>query len=232
MAAFGGVAVGERRPGWDRPGRSGLLGLIGAALGLDRADEAAQHALANGYGIAVRTDARGRLLTDYHTVQVPPVRRGHRHATRAEELADRPLETILTRREYRTDAFHLVALWARDSAPTPLPTIAAALRHPAHTLSVGRKSCPLGLPLAPLLVEAADPVAALQVRAEAASPPERSVRNWLGARAGTVALDLDGLPSQATARRIEQRRDQPVHRGRWQFALRDEAVLTAPEKQP
>src|SRR4051794_17544404 len=62
LASFGAVAVGERRPGWDRPGRSALLGMIAAALGIDRSDEAAHLGLERGYGVAVRTDAAGRML--------------------------------------------------------------------------------------------------------------------------------------------------------------------------
>ena len=35
LGAMGGVAVGERRAGFDRPGKSAILGLVAAALGLD-----------------------------------------------------------------------------------------------------------------------------------------------------------------------------------------------------
>ena len=46
LASFGAIAVGERRPSWDRPGKSAALGLIAGALGLDRSDEDAHRALA------------------------------------------------------------------------------------------------------------------------------------------------------------------------------------------
>ncbi len=49
LASFGGIAVGERRSGWDRPARSAVLGLIGACLGLEREDDAAKTALAEDY---------------------------------------------------------------------------------------------------------------------------------------------------------------------------------------
>jgi CRISPR system Cascade subunit CasD len=94
LAAFGSIAVGERRSGWDRPARSAVLGLVGACLGLDRADDAAQAALAEGYGLALLCYAPGRLLADYHTTQVPSAQRGKRFATRAEELASRNLNTV------------------------------------------------------------------------------------------------------------------------------------------
>ena len=40
MGSFGEIAVGERRMSWARPGRSAILGLVAAAQGVDRADEA------------------------------------------------------------------------------------------------------------------------------------------------------------------------------------------------
>jgi CRISPR system Cascade subunit CasD len=224
LAAFGGVAVGERRPGWDRPGRSAIVGLLAAALGIDRGEEARHQAIVAGYGVAMRTDSPGRPFADYHTAQVPPAKRGRIWATRAAELAEPTLETVLTRRDLRSDALHIVALWPRPAAPHPLDMLADALRAPHYTLYVGRKSCPLGLPLDPMVLEAADPAAALAVRANAAKPPEQQLRRVLHARPGVVAIDADAATGLDVAR-IERRRDQPVSRQRWQFALRDEAIL-------
>jgi CRISPR system Cascade subunit CasD len=61
---------------------------------------------------------------------------------------------LVTRREYRTDALHTVALWERQGARYRLDEIAGALRRPKWALYVGRKSCPLALPLYPQIVEA------------------------------------------------------------------------------
>lgn len=224
LAAFGGVAVGERRPTWDRPGRSAVLGLVAAALGIDRADEAAHQALHGGYGLAVRTDAAGRLLADYHTAQVPPAQRGRRHPTRAHELQTSGLSTILTRREYRTDALHTVALWERPPAPHPLAALQAALLRPTYVLYLGRKGCPLGLPLGPTLIEADGPEGALQARASVAPAPEQALRRALHATAGVVTMDV-GDADPARVLRVEQKRDALASRTRWQFGLRAEAVL-------
>jgi CRISPR system Cascade subunit CasD len=229
LAAFGAVAVGERRPCWDRPGRSALLGLLAAALGIDRTDEAAHLALDRGYGLAIRTDSPGRLLADYHTAQVPPAKRGRsRLPTRAAELAEPDLQTVLTRREYRTDAMHLIAFWAQPEAPHTLETLADALRKPAFTLYVGRKSCPLGLPLHPLLLDAPSPAQAFAAREAHAGPPERALRQLLQARAGAVTVDAEAAEKSDIVR-VERRRDRLVSRARWQFSLRDEAVLRRPE---
>src|SRR5436305_6616758 len=116
LAAMGEIAVGERRGSWDRPGRSAVLGLIAACMGLTREDEPAHDALEDGYGLALRVQNVGPLLPDYHTAQVPPTRRERRFATRAEELSVTDLETILSRRDYRTDVLVIAALWSRAGA--------------------------------------------------------------------------------------------------------------------
>ncbi|MCY4377532.1 MAG: type I-E CRISPR-associated protein Cas5/CasD, partial [Spirochaetaceae bacterium] len=104
MASFGEVAVGERRMSWARPGRSAVLGLVAAALGNKRADEAAHRKLEDALHYAVRTDAPGRPLIDYHTAQTPRARRGRTFATRREELRSENLHTVLSTREWRGGA--------------------------------------------------------------------------------------------------------------------------------
>ena len=63
LGACGEIAVGERRMSWARPGRSAILGLVAAACGVERADEAAHRrldadpatllpAIARGFGAA------------------------------------------------------------------------------------------------------------------------------------------------------------------------------------
>ena len=127
LASMGEVALGERRVGLDRPGRSAILGLVAAALGIERRDEPALLALDRGYSMAQRVEQIGPLLQDYHTAQVPPARKGRRWATRRAELAEPDLGTILSLREYRTDVRLTVALWERAEAPRRLAELAAAL---------------------------------------------------------------------------------------------------------
>lgn len=239
MASFGAIAIGERRSGWDRPARSAILGLVAACLGIQREDDVAHAALASGYGLALLCHAPGRLLADYHTTQVPPSRKGRRFATRAAELAvsKDELSTILSRRDYRTGAWHLGALWQRnDQSPWPLPALAEAMRQPVFVPYLGRKSCPLGLPLAPAINEAQDAAAALLARHD--TGPEgtlldygnQPVRERLADPVTPPTIVLDAADIDANDprhRRTEIRRDQPRSRQRWQFDLRQEAVLTA-----
>jgi CRISPR system Cascade subunit CasD len=228
LAAMGAIAVGERRGTWDRPARSAVLGLVAGCLGLTRDDEAGHLALEAGYGLAMRRQSLGPLLADYHTAQVPPRRRNRRFATRAEELAATPLETILSRRDYHADTLVLAALWARAGARWTLDEISARLAAPHFTPYFGRKSCPLMLPLAPRRHSATDPVAALSERAATGPEPERQMLRR--AHAGSVVTmtksDADSFGLEFD--RVEIRRDAIASRRRWQFALREDAVLSAP----
>jgi CRISPR system Cascade subunit CasD len=228
LASFGGLAVGERRTSEIRPTRSAIIGLLGAALGLDRADEAAQAALAAGYGFATQTLAAGRPMTDYHTAQMPGRKGNKRFATRAAELAvpKQDLNTVLTSRDYRVDAMFNLAIWVRENAPYTLDDIAAAFRHPHYTLSLGRKSCPIGLPLAPVLGDYPTARAALAARWATPETPELELHRILHAKPGIIAMDeADAKAQNEPPQHIAFIRDHPVSRKRWQFALRPEAVL-------
>jgi CRISPR system Cascade subunit CasD len=224
LAAMGEIAVGERRSSWDRPGRSAVLGLVAACMGLTREDEDAHVALENGYGLALRVQHTGPLLPDYHTTQVPPSRRGRRFATRAEELCAPDLETILSRRDYRTGVSVLVALWSKPRARWQLSEIEEALLKPQYVPYFGRKSCPLMLPMAPRRVEAINPLAALSDRVNDGPVPERQLlerRSAVTTMSASEALEFD-----LRIERIEVRRDALASRRRWQFSLREEAILS------
>lgn len=228
MGSFGEIAVGERRMSWARPGRSAALGLVAAALGIERTDEAAHRELETGLYYAVRTDAPGRPLIDYHTAQTPKARRGRTFATRRQELQSDDLSTVLSSREWRSDACFTVALWPRPGGAVDLDAIAGALKRPRFVLYVGRKAAPLSLPLNPEIIEADAFMDAFEARQP--SDAERSILQSLhidGVARGEVAFDHDA-PGALDEVRIERRRDAVLSRSRWQFTDRLEAVV-APE---
>jgi CRISPR system Cascade subunit CasD len=225
VGAMGSLAVGERRGTWDRPGRSAVLGLIAACLGLEREDEAGHKALETGYGMALRVERLGPLLADYHTAQVPPQRRARTFRTRRDELTAPDLGTILSRRDYHMDVVVFVALWPRDdSAHWPLEAIAEAMGEPQFVPYLGRRACPLMLPLGPEIGTAANPVAALAARAER----DRGLQLLSIRPAANPVVTLDAADARRfdlPHRRVELRRDALASRARWQFNLREEAVL-------
>lgn len=236
MCSLGEIAVGERRMGWSRPGRSAVLGLVAAALGIERGDDDAHRALEEGLHYAVRTDAPGRPFIDYHTAQTPAARRDRSFETRREELESERLNTVLSSREWRSDACFTAALWLRPGGAVDLDETAAALRRPRFTLYLGRKSAPLGLPLDPEIVEAADLRDALALRRPTVAAEDNdevpgAVEAWAlerlrrGLPAGReIAFDADA-PGAPEGGFLERRRDGVGSRTRWQFRDRDERVV-------
>lgn len=225
FAAHGEVAVGERRMGWDRPGRSAILGLVAAALGHEREDEAAHRHLDDGLWYAVRSDSPGRPWVDYHTTNVPSTRRNRTYATRREELADGDYNTILSTREWRSDALYTIVLWSKPDSSVDLDAIATALTQPHFVLYMGRKAGPLGWPPCPRILEADSLLDALRQDSRDAD----TVRDhWLHRPSvhPTLAYDAEaqgfGAPPPD---RVVTRRDRLVSRARWQFAEREEGIL-------
>lgn len=232
MGSHGAIAVGERRPSWDRPGKSQVIGLLAGALGIEREDEAGQSALADGLFHAVRVDHAGQALMDYHTTQVPPQRRNRTFATRAAELAvpKQELKTILSRREYRTGSCFTIAVWYEPANQDALQNLAAALTHPAFVPYAGRKSCPLMLPLSPHLVCIEDGIEDAFKRYDVALKErtggfvERILPRKSNHRRIYIDVRSDLAPTQLLER-IEERRDVPESRTKWRFGLRSEALL-------
>ena len=168
LQAWGGHTYEDFRPSEVFPTRSGLVGLLGACLGIDRQDEAGLTALSEGFRYAARADARTDVkdqplrvvkITDYHTVLGPRLVPG---STRK--------GAVVSRREYLCDAQFTVALQFLPQAAPDLTCVRQAVQHPVYTPFLGRRSCPLTQPLYCATVRAADLHAAL-----AQIPPGRGV---------------------------------------------------------
>ena len=218
MAAWGEIAVGERRASSAQPSKSAIVGLVGAALGIRREEEERHRSLGDTYGMAVRINARGEFLRDYHTTQVPTTRDGRTYYTRRDEIAAAELHTILSQRDYRVDSCYTVALWKQGSnEPYTLKEIGEALAYPQFILYLGRKSCPLAVPVCAQVVDSETLLAAFS---QATFPGEM----------------LGGLPTGEMeeyvweyhpdpglkASMVYLRRDHVLSRRRWQFGERDE----------
>jgi CRISPR system Cascade subunit CasD len=238
LASFGTVAVGERRPTWDRPSKSQIIGLVAGCLGIERVEEERQRELAASLGFAVRVDDPGTLATDYHTAQAAKdvsirkrIKAGFTVDTRAEELACDDLKTILSRREFRVGSHYTVALWKSTADGADLDTIAQALRTPVFAPFAGRKAHALMLPMRPLGFEATSIERAFADFDERPRPDASDLLAWLGykpAKGGPIYVDATAIPEAERDRRvarIEQRRDIPESRAKWRFGLRNEALL-------
>ena len=165
MAAWGDIAIGETRPSYSYPSKSAIMGLIAAALGISREQEQKLLDLNQDYGFAVRVEAWGEAIHDYHTSQVPSQAALKKvpHATRRDELLITELNTILSTRTYYGDAIYTIALWKAAQNPGySLKQTAQALRQPTFALYLGRKACPLAMPVQTKLIQAASIQTALQ----------------------------------------------------------------------
>jgi len=237
LAAWGEIAVGEERPSSGHPGKSAILGLLAAAKGLRRDEENTHLAMEIGYGIAVQVTSTGTYLRDYHTTQVPPkmALKSHPAATRRDELAALSLYqkinpkvsgTILSNRGYRCDALYQVAVWENAKAPYSLSELKACLSRPHFTVYLGRKSCPLGLPMQAHVVEA-DTMGSAYKKANFKSlnhfVEELGFGTSLLPAVERVSVYWEyGVESGIKAREIYTRRDRVLSRRRWQFEERQE----------
>jgi CRISPR system Cascade subunit CasD len=225
LAACGDQSVAEIRGTWSWPGHSAVFGLIAACLGIDRADEGMHTELQRDYGVALRVECCGPVLRDYHTAQMPARQKGVRYATRRQELLNIDgNDPVVTERFYLQDVVVFTALWERGFVQRSLEEIAEAMRAPSWIPYFGRRCCPFALPLDPQIVEAENPVAALSERAAS----DRGLALLGRTPNDTAVVTLDAADARhfgLNYQRVELRRDALASRRRWQFNLREEAVL-------
>lgn len=197
LGAMGELAGHERRGALLWPGRSAVIGLMGAALGIRRdGDFSGLDALEIILGVY----DSGTLLRDYHTIETVPSAAEKAPNSRPEALrsARGRTNTSITLRDYRAGPLFGVA-----AAGAGLEALEAALNAPRFTLYLGRKSCPLAAPPGARIVAATGPEAAL---AHLILPPwRRSAR-------------LHGLIVEDDAGEVVH--DLAIDRARWHFAPR------------
>lgn len=159
MQAWGEHTFEGLRPSANFPTRSGMLGLLGACLGIRRHDRVKLQTLADSVGMAVRLDKRSvtrrdgttrplrvMKITDYHTV----------NKAREDYGGLKWHETIQTWREYLYDAEFTVAIWTYPNAVISLNDLEKAVKQPFFTPYLGRRSCPIARPLFQARREAPD----------------------------------------------------------------------------
>ena len=127
LQAWGADSKFETRKTNREPTKSGVIGLLAAALGLRR-DESEGLARLTGLRFGVRVEREGQLLVDYHTVKTQDEKNSY-----------------VTYRHYLQDAVFLAGLESEDAAL--LQQLQDALQHPAFPLYLGRRSCQPALPL-------------------------------------------------------------------------------------
>lgn len=204
MQAWGTHTFEDFRPSNLFPTRSGLLGLLGACLGIDRRDSVGMEDLGGSVEFAVRVDRTvsriqveapsskdGVKLPDFHTVL---------DARKVDGSANK--NPVVSRREYLFDAAFTVAVAERSGAPVRLEAIAAALRRPVFTPVLGRRSCPITRPLLDSgIVEAADAKVVLS-----GAPPAGGTIYAEGGLVSDQPMQIRDVPMQGRYRQFGTRR--------------------------
>ncbi len=126
MQSWGADSKYNIRKTGREPTKSGVLGMIAAALGCRR-DDVQVFAELNRLHFGVRVDHEGEIRRDYQTVH---------------GKADK--ETTITYRDYLHDSIFVAGL---EGERTELEKLEDALRHPVYPLFLGRRSCPPAGPI-------------------------------------------------------------------------------------
>ncbi|NKI41095.1 type I-E CRISPR-associated protein Cas5/CasD [Streptomyces physcomitrii] len=167
LQSWGGHSHFNQRDTAPHPTRSGVIGLLAAALGRARQEPVGDLATLR---LTVRTDRGGVLLRDLHTVGGGlPAAQTVTTAQGKKRSGD--TGTLLSHRYYLADAAFTAALTpGPDTPPGLLTACADALAAPRWPLYLGRRSCP---PTGPLLIGVfEDPLHHL-IHLPLAAPPPR-----------------------------------------------------------
>ena len=223
MQSWGIDSKFETRRTMREPSKSGVIGLLAAALGCKR-DKLPD--FLRRLQMTVRVDQEGQITEDFHAV----------HGIDADEMGRIPLDKdgkpkstkkrdFITYRDYLCDAVFLVALQSDEEEQ--LAELADALAHPAFPLFLGRRSCPPTLPL--LLGVFPDNAQALLKRY-----PWRASEIYKRKHRGEDLRIISDCPANAALH--SGRRDAPItfHPGKRIFGMRavtESAILVNNETE-
>ncbi len=138
LQAWGERARWSIRDTASEPTKSGIVGLIGCAMGLTGDDDLA--ALSRRIKVGVRVDRPGILLRDFHTIIGGVL-------SAEGKIKD---ETVVSIRSYISDGSFLAAV---QSDPATIEQISSALNEPVWPIYLGRRAC---VPARPVLAGTGD----------------------------------------------------------------------------
>lgn len=144
LQSWGERAKWDDRDSASMPSKSGIVGLLACAMGLERESPEISE-LSEAISVSVRADRPGIKMVDFQTVTGDPLWTA--------EGKKRSSGTFISRRTYLQDASFLVVI---STDETWHARIVEALQQPKWCIYLGRKNC---VPSRPVL-EAAEPEAA------------------------------------------------------------------------
>ncbi len=133
LQSWGEHSKWDYRDSASMPTKSGIIGMIGCAMGLERGDKKLED-LSDRLKMAVRADRPGREVVDFQTVRSRNLLNAQgKHRGKQGEYS-----TLVTYRTYLQDAFFTVALSGERAL---LEEIRQAFWNPKWTIYLGRKNC-------------------------------------------------------------------------------------------
>jgi len=162
LQAWGASSKFQRRETEPFPTKSGILGLVAAAMGIDKHapdEEERLRPLAGLKMSVLRVDKPDgspiRRLSDFHTIGGGFDRADPREKLHIARTADGKVcrNAVITHRAYLMDARFLVVL---EGDETTLASCAEALANPKWGVWFGRKCCIPASPLTPVLAASAE----------------------------------------------------------------------------
>lgn len=151
LQSWGNRARWDVRDTGTSPTKSGIVGLLGCALGYPIYDHRLETELDAGLRFGVRTESPGRVICDFQTVTdfLPTADGNYKYngvkraasLTKLRSMPDASPSTIVSPRYYLEDASFLVALEEAEEGIGLLKKCADALQHPSWPIFLGRKSC-------------------------------------------------------------------------------------------
>jgi CRISPR system Cascade subunit CasD len=165
MQSWGGHTFEDYRPSNIFPTRSGLLGLLGACHGIDREASERLKSLSASLLFTVRADKLAiRRESDGQSVIKHPLRIIDYHTIKGARNVDgKPRkDPVQSYREYLCDTAFTVAVGNTPRAAYSLDEVGQFVKEPYYTPFLGRRSCPVTRPLFETLVDAEDPIKALE----------------------------------------------------------------------
>lgn len=130
LQSWGDQSKWDDRDSASMPSKSGIVGLLACAMGLEREDPEIA-ALSDAISVTVRGERPGIKAVDFQTVTGNPLRTANGGKRSSGN-------TIISRRTYLQDASFLVVIAAE---PAWHERIVAALKQPKWSVFLGRRNC-------------------------------------------------------------------------------------------
>ncbi|MDX2193335.1 MAG: type I-E CRISPR-associated protein Cas5/CasD [Gemmatimonadales bacterium] len=164
MLGWGGTARDGRRPSAEVPGVSAITGLLANAVGWRYEDAERTEALKRSLRLACcRLELPGaELFDDYQTARLRITDRGWTRRGSEGRTGDNSDGTTILRKQYRANVSCRAAVGLRANAPVTVQELEDALRRPARTLFLGRRSCLPSMPILGARVSAVSAYVALR----------------------------------------------------------------------